>query len=62
MHSQEDEELQLLLSLKKQKKREEAKSIWQRLHRMTPHTRHVAYTACAAADLSRVTDRLTPQT
>jgi len=26
---------------------------------MTPHTRHAAYTARAAADLSRVTDRLT---
>jgi len=32
------------------------KVIWQRLHRMTLCTWHAAYTALAAADLSRVTD------
>jgi len=41
------------------KLKQEAKGIWQRLHRMTPRTRHAAYTARAAADLSCVTDRLT---
>jgi len=39
--------------------KQEAKGIWRRLHRMTLHTRHAAYTARAADDLSRVTDRLT---
>jgi len=38
---------------------QEAKGIWRRLHRMTLCTRHVVYTAHAAADLSRVTDRQT---
>jgi len=33
--------------------------IWRRLHGMTPRTRHAVYTARAAADLSRVTDRRT---
>jgi len=42
--------------------RQEVKGIWQRLHRMTPRTQHAAYTACAAADLSRVTDRQTRRT
>jgi len=32
------------------------KVIWQRLHWMTPRTRHMAYTALAATDLSHVTD------
>jgi len=38
---------------------QEAKGIWQRLHRVTSHSPHVAYTARAATDLSRVRDRLT---
>jgi len=33
--------------------------IRRRLHPMTPRIRHAAHTARAAADLSRVTDRLT---
>jgi len=37
---------------------QEAKSIWHSLHQMTLHTRHAVYTACAAADLSHVTDSL----
>jgi len=36
--------------------KQEAKGISRRLHGMTPRTRHAAYTARAAADLSRVTD------
>jgi len=42
-------------------KREEqkARGIRRRLHWMTPCTRHVAYTAHAAANFSRVTDRCT---
>jgi len=36
--------------------KQESKGIWRRLHRMTPRTRHAAYTARSAADLSRVTD------
>jgi len=39
--------------------KQEAEGIWRRLHRMTPHTQHAAYTTRAAADLSRVTDTLT---
>jgi len=39
--------------------KQEAKGIWQRLHRMTPCTRHAAYSAGAPADLSCVTDRQT---
>jgi len=39
--------------------KQKAKGIWRRLHRMTPRTRHAAYGARAAADLSRVTDRQT---
>jgi len=35
-----------------QNEKNEAEVIWQRLHRMTPHTLH-------AAEFSRVTDRLT---
>jgi len=38
---------------------QEAKGIWQRLHQIIPCTRHTAYIACATADLSHVTDRLT---
>jgi len=29
---------------------QKAKGIWRRLHRMTPQTRHVAYTACTTAN------------
>jgi len=39
--------------------KQEAKGIWRRLHGMTPRTQHAVYTARAAADSSRVTDRLT---
>jgi len=42
-----------------QESKQEAKGMWRRLHRMTPRTWQAAYTACAAADLSRVTDRQT---
>jgi len=41
--------------------KQKAKGIWQRLHQMAPSTRHTAYTACAAADLSCMTDRLTTE-
>jgi len=39
--------------------KQEAKGIRRRLHRMIPHSRHAAYTARIAAELSRMTDRLT---
>jgi len=37
--------------------KQKAECIWQKLHRMTPHTRHAVYSARAAADLSHVTNR-----